>query len=608
MKTSIATVSINGSLKEKINAIANAGFDGVEIFENDFLTNNLSPKEVKNIVKDNGLAITLFQPFRDFEGMPDKHRIRAFDRAKRKFDIMGELETELILICSNTSNISLGGVDRAAADFFELGEIAKDRSIKVGYEALAWGKYVNDHRDAWEIVRRTNHDNIGIILDSFHTLSRNIDLNSISSIPKEKIFIVQLADAPLHDMDLLYWSRHFRNMPGQGDLPISKFMNALNSTGYSGYLSLEIFNDHYRSGPRNLIAKDGKRSLTSLIYKKNIEKTEKNEIDGIEFIEFATDKNNLKDLQTLFKSLGFTEIGKHKTKSINLFVFDQVKFIVNYENHTLIKDATKEGPYPYAYGIKIKNFKTFFKKAKLLDIDFIKKEKDKKLSMDAIQHIDGLIYIIDKNNHQIWEEDFQFKISDQKNHFYLKIDHIAKTLHSDEMPSALLSYSTLFNFTKSPILDIIDPYGITKSQIIENETKTFRMTINGADNNKTVAGQFLKNKKGSGIQHIALKTRNLVDLVRMLKTKGQKFLKISSNYYDDIEARFGLDYKFCKELEELNILYDEDEHGSFLQIYTHIFNNKFFFEFVERIDNYNGYGANNALFRIGAQKSFQNKS
>lgn len=608
MKTSIATVSINGTLKEKIHAIARAGFDGVEIFENDFLANNLSPKEVKKIVKDNGLEITLFQPFRDFEGMPGEHRLRAFDRAQKKFDIMEELETDLILICSNTSNISLGGIDRAADDFFELGELAKERSLKIGYEALAWGKYINDHRDAWEIVRRTNHNNIGIILDSFHTLSKRIDLNSISSIPKEKIFIVQLADAPLHNMDLLYWSRHFRNMPGQGDLPISKFMNALNSTGYNGYLSLEIFNDQYRSGPRNLIAKDGKRSLISLIHKKNIEQTEKNEIDGIEFIEFATDKNNLKDLQTLFKCLGFTEIGKHKTKSIKLFVFDHVKFIVNYENHTLVKDASKEGPFPYAYGIKINNFKTFFKKAKLLDIDFVKKEEEKKLSMDAIQHIDGLIYIIDKKNHQIWEEDFQYKISDQKNHFNLKIDHIAKTLHSDEMPSALLSYSTLFNFTKSPILDIIDPYGITKSQIIENETKTFRLTINGADNNKTVAGQFLKNKKGSGIQHIALKTRNLIDLVRMLKTKGQKFLEISTNYYDDIEARFGLDYKFCKELEELNILYDEDEHGSFLQIYTHIFNKKFFFEFVERIDNYNGYGANNALFRIGAQKNFQKNS
>jgi len=117
MKTSIATVSINGNLKEKILAISKAGFDGVEIFENDFLTFNLSPKEIKKIVKDQGLEITLFQPFRDFEGMPDNHRIRAFDRAKKKFDIMAELETDLILICSNTSNISLGGLDRAANNF-----------------------------------------------------------------------------------------------------------------------------------------------------------------------------------------------------------------------------------------------------------------------------------------------------------------------------------------------------------------------------------------------------------------------------------------------------------------------------------------------------------
>ena len=605
MKTSIATVSINGTLREKINAIANAGFDGVEIFENDFLTNDLSPKEVKNIVKDNGLVITLFQPFRDFEGMPDKHRIRAFERAKRKFDIMEELETDLILICSNTSNISLGGLNRAADDFFELGEIAKDRSIKVGYEALAWGKYINDHRDAWEIVRRANHDNIGIILDSFHTLSRNIDLNSISSIPKEKIFIVQLADAPLHDMDLLYWSRHFRNMPGQGDLPISKFMNALNSTGYSGYLSLEIFNDHYRSGPRNIIAKDGKRSLTSLIHKKNFEQKKETNIDEIEFVEFATEKNDLENLQTLFKSLGFTEIGKHKTKLISLFVFDQVKFIINYENHNLVKDGSKDGPYPYAYGVKIQDINALFEKAKLLDIDFINKENENNLSMDVIKHIDGLIYVIDKNNHEIWEKDFQFKASDQRNNFNLKIDHIAKTLHSDEMPSALLSYSTLFNFKKSPIVDIIDPYGITKSQIIENDKKTFRMTMNGADNNKTVAGQFLANKKSSGIQHIALKTKNLINLVEMLKTKGQNFLEISNNYYDDIEARFGLNFEFCKKLQELNILYDEDEYGSFLQIYTHIFNDTFFFEFVERIDGYQGYGANNALFRIAAQKYFK---
>ena len=170
------------------------------------------------------------------------------------------------------------------------------------------------------------------------------------------------------------------------------------------------------------------------------------------------------------------------------------------------------------------------------------------------------------------------------------------------MSSALLSYTTLFGTKKSPIFDIIDPSGITKSQIVENEEQTFRMTINGADNKNTIAGKFLENKKGSGIQHVALSTNNLIELVKKLENQGQEFLKISKNYYDDIEARFGLDYEFCKELERLNILYDEDDSGSFLQIYTPVFNDNFFFEFVQRINNYKGYGASNALFRIAAQK------
>ena len=69
MKTSIATVSISGTLTEKLQAIAAAGFDGVEIFENDFLAFDGPPREVGRMVRDAGLEITLFQPFRDFGGV-----------------------------------------------------------------------------------------------------------------------------------------------------------------------------------------------------------------------------------------------------------------------------------------------------------------------------------------------------------------------------------------------------------------------------------------------------------------------------------------------------------------------------------------------------------
>src|SRR3970040_2202065 len=101
MKTSIATVCISGDLREKLAAIAAAGFDGVEIFENDFLAFDGSPAAGGRMGRDPGLESTLFQPFRDFEGLPEPQRVRAFDRAERKFDLMQELGTDLILVCSS---------------------------------------------------------------------------------------------------------------------------------------------------------------------------------------------------------------------------------------------------------------------------------------------------------------------------------------------------------------------------------------------------------------------------------------------------------------------------------------------------------------------------
>jgi 4-hydroxyphenylpyruvate dioxygenase len=188
LKTSIATVSIAGDLVRKVCGDFAAGFDGIEIFENDFLAFDGSPRDVGKMARDAGSGDHTVSAVPRFRRPAEPQRSRAFDRAERKFDLMQELGADLMLVCSSVSPVSLGGIDRAAADFRDLGERAAKRGLRVGYEALAWGKHVWDHRDAWEIVRRADHPNIGIILDSFHTLARKIDLSSIRSIPKDKIF------------------------------------------------------------------------------------------------------------------------------------------------------------------------------------------------------------------------------------------------------------------------------------------------------------------------------------------------------------------------------------------------------------------------------------
>ncbi|NRP72986.1 4-hydroxyphenylpyruvate dioxygenase [Ensifer psoraleae] len=618
MKTSIATVSLSGDLKDKLEAIAKAGFDGVEIFENDFLAFDEGPREVGRMARDFGLEITLFQPFRDFEGMPEPLRTRTFDRAERKFDVMQELGTDLVLVCSNVSPAGQGGIDRAAADFRELGERAAKRNLRVGYEALAWGRHINDHRDAWEIVRRADHPNVGLILDSFHTLSRKIDVNSIRSIPKEKIFIIQLADAPLIDMDLLYWSRHFRNMPGEGDLPVTDFMRAVAATGYDGYLSLEIFNDQFRGGNAGAIAVDGRRSLIYL--GDQVKRAEPDtplsvpampaqaEVKGVAFIEFAADEEQAAELEALVKTLGFRKAAKHKTKRVALYRQGAINLVFNTEREGFANASyLVHGTSAYAVGLMVDDAAATVERAKALGAEpFAQAVAPGELSVPAIRGVGGgIIYFLDERSElaRIWEIEFEPAEGDQSTMpaGLISVDHVAQTVKYEEMLTWLLFYNSLLNVHKTPMVDIIDPAGLVRSQVVENDAGSLRITLNGAENRNTLAGHFIAETFGSGVQHLAFATNDIFAAAEALQTNGFRALPISPNYYDDIEARFALEPELIERLKKANILYDRDEHGEYFQLYSPTYGEGFFFEIVER-RGYRGYGAANAIFRIAALK------
>ncbi|TDW19826.1 4-hydroxyphenylpyruvate dioxygenase [Rhizobium azibense] len=616
MKTSIATVSLSGDLRDKLEAIAKAGFDGVEIFENDFLIFDESPRQVGKMVRDLGMEITLFQPFRDFEGMPEPLRSRTFDRAERKFDVMQEMGTDLVLVCSNVSPASLGGLERAAADFHELGERAAKRGLRVGYEALAWGRHIHDHRDAWEIVRRADHPNIGLILDSFHTLSRKIDVNSIRSIPKEKIFIIQLADAPLIDMDLLFWSRHFRNMPGEGDLPLLDFMKAVAATGYDGYLSLEIFNDQFRGGSPTAIAVDGRRSLIYLgdqVKRQDPESSlpvpampPRASVEGVAFVEFTVDEDEAPQLERLIASLGFRKVSRHKTKSVAVFRQGAINLVVNTEQKGFAGASyAVHGTTAYAAGLMVDDATAAVERAVALGAERFRQPLDAgEIEMPAVRGVGGgILYFLDPKTElaRIWEIEFD-PVEDTAAPEPVglqSIDHIAQTMKYEELLTWLLFYTSILDAHKTPLVDIIDPSGIVRSQAIENADGSLRITMNGAENRNTLAGHFIAETFGSGIQHLAFKTQDIFSAAAALSANGFVTLAISPNYYDDLEARFGLDAEFAERLKANNILYDRDEHGEYFQLYSPTYGEGLFFEIVER-RGYRGYGAANAIFRIAA--------
>ncbi|EAU41966.1 putative 4-hydroxyphenylpyruvate dioxygenase protein [Fulvimarina pelagi HTCC2506] len=261
----MATVTLSGTLQQKFEAMAEAGFSRVEFFEDDLAGLAGGPGEAGRMARVLDLEIVMFQPFREFEAMPEPQRSEGFCRAERAFDVMGELGAKRLLVCSNVSPLTAPDLDRAAADIHELAERAARRGLVIGYEALAWGSHVFDHRSAWEVVRRANHPGVGIVLDSFHTLARQIPIDSLRSIPGDKIAFVQIADAPRLNIDYLKWSRHSRSLPGEGDFALASFVEAVLATGYSGSFSLEIFSDVLKTKHPNVVATDGYQALAALL-------------------------------------------------------------------------------------------------------------------------------------------------------------------------------------------------------------------------------------------------------------------------------------------------------------------------------------------------------
>ena len=608
MKTSIATVSLSGTLGEKLEAIAAAQFDAVEIFENDLVTYSGPPADVRKACGELGLDIVTLQPFRDFEGMPAAQRERAFARAERKFDVMQELGTDLLMICSNVSPESLGGIDRAAADLRELGERAAKRGLRIAFEALAWGRHINDYRDAWEAVRRADHPAVGLVLDSFHILARGTDLSTIRSIPGDRIFLVQLADAPLLQMDYLSWSRHFRNFPGQGDLPVLDFMRALQATGYDDALSLEIFNDQFRSGSARSVAIDGHRSLRFMadqLGTSTITLPPRAKAEGVSFIEFSADDQDAPRLETLLAGLGFRRAGQHRSKAVTRWTQGDINLVVNREKEGFAHSFNiVHGSAVCALGLSVGNAAQTFERATLLlDQPFHQAVGPGELDIPSVRGVGGsLIYFLDKASDlgRVWDIEFAATGDAGRDAGLTRVDHISQSMPYDEMLSWLLFYTSLVDLNKVPAQEVADPGGLVRSQVIEAADGALRFVLNASQSQRTQSSRFLSELFGSGVQHIAFATDDLLETVACLERNGVRLLQIPENYYDDLEAKTDLTPDQLMTFRNHNVLYDRDGAAEYLQTYTQTFDQRFFFEIVER-RGYRGYGAANAPVRLAAQ-------
>ena len=618
---SIATTAIPGDLSEKLEKIAAAGFHGVELYEPDFIGFDGTTEDICKLLQAYNLQISVLQPFTDFEGLRGDQRSQALKRLESKFDLMQSLGTDLLLVCSSCHPDASADRNLILSDLAELSKRAAKRALKVAYLAVPWGRHIQTEMQALDLVQEIDSPHFGLALNSLFSLADGSKPARLRDIPGDKVFHVQLSDAPFLDPDIRHLKQYFGMLPGQGVLNLTGFIRVLAKNGYLGNWSLSCLGEAARQKQYTNFTTDGYRALVNLLdqvmrtdpsFKFRIPALpERIYATGFEFIEFACDEASGAQLTELLSSLCFRMERRHLSKSVELWRQGAINIVVNTEEEGFAHSAfVNHCPSVCDMGLRVKDAKKTVERASTLGAKvFSQPVGVGELNIPAIRGVGGdvLHFIDEKSNlHRVWDIEFDpvEKTQAVPPAGLRRIDHIAQTMKYDEMQSWMLYFVSTFEMEKSSVVDVADPSGIVLSQVIESPEGEVRLNLNGAGSQQTFAGAFLADKVGAGVQHMAFLTDDIFETSYLLKASGFPRLEISANYYSDLQSVFDLEPKFVSKLKDGNILYSRREKSEYFQIYSIPIFDGLFFEVVQRKNGYQGYGARNAPTRLAAQMKY----
>lgn len=325
-------------------------------------------------------------------------------------------------------------------------------------------------------------------------------------------------------------------------------------------------------------------------------------LKGVDFIEYVG--QNSQYLAELFLRMGFKLVGAHKTKNIKLYRQGNVNFILNSEPATFASDFAKlHGPSICSTGFIVENADQAHKIA-------IERGARNYTGTDSVRGAtpfpavygigDSLIYFMDAKNLDVLYNDI-FSVDkkiDVRGVGLTAVDHFTNNVPVGEMQKWCDFYQKVFNFREARYFDIRGKKTGLISKVMRSPCGTFSVPINEPTESKSQIQEYLDEYHGSGIQHLAMLTDNILGTLHDMKSGNIDFLTPPpTTYYQMLKERLPQVSEDLKKLEENAVLVDGDDEGYLLQIFSKNVIGPIFYEIIQR-KNHFGFGDGNfqALF------------
>ncbi|SOC03887.1 4-hydroxyphenylpyruvate dioxygenase [Rhodobacter sp. JA431] len=591
----ISSISFSGQLEDKITAAAENGFDAIELFREDIIGFEGTPDDIGPFAREAGIKILSLQSLRDFEGLTGTARTEALARAEKFLDLAQRIGAEMLILCANTRADS--NAAGALEDLRLLADMAASRGLKVGYEALASSRQITSVTAAYEAVKAVGRANFGLVIGTVHlfaSASGSLEdaLATLREIEPKDIFLVHLADTPTTRIDPALIAASFRLFPGQGTLPVAALYSQLLVQGFEGPLSIETFNDQIRSLPATRIAEDAMRAFHLLEETHARGAHPRSDMQAPGLVEFTAQGEDADDFIRLFTALGFAKT--HENGAVSLWQQGQITLALNTATSGLAHSIyLVQGASVSGVGLVVNDMPLMLDRIGRFHGEAV--ELAEPYGLARLRGPGGSVLFLQP---EAFTPGSEFTATGAKPGDGLThIDHVAQALQPNLFLSGLLFYRATFDLRAHELRDVLDPHGTVHSRTLVNDSAAFRMSLNASFGAGTTTQRFLGKSGFAPFHHIALASDDIFGLAA--KMEPQDLLSVPANYYEDLALRFDLAPDFIARLREGNLMYDRDERGTYLQLYTRAING-FFFEVVER-RGYTGMGAANAPVRMLAQ-------
>ena len=602
----LATGLLPGGLSAKIEAVKGAGFGGLTLNEADVLGYRGTAAEIVADLAEKGLELHAFETSLTLDDLLHTDQGSFEARLAQKLGLCQALNSPVLVM---KAGLSSAGAKRRP-DLSALSRQAASHGVRIALEAIPNAAVYKAEADILAVLHDDPSPWVGLCLNTAHCLRDGAQSARLRDIPGEAVFHIHLMDTPAGRPEETL-------LPGQGDLNLSGVVRVLVRAGYAGPWTVGL-NGNPGAGRLETLAHDGYRSLVALL--DELAQREPALTPpraglpprvypmGLEYVEFAVDKAAKDVLTRQLEALCFRLERRHVAKDVELWRQGSVNIVVNTAvNGQALRVVEKHGPGVSEIGLRVTNAAQTVARATALGApSYAKPVGAGELDIPAIKGVGGsVVHFIDEQSdlHRVWDIEFDPvpKTAARQPSGLRRIDHLAQTMRLDEMQSWLTYYTSTFDLEKTPITDVADPSGPVLSQALSSPAGEIRLNLNGAAEQRTFAGSFLERGSGAGVQHIAFATDDIFETTARLRETGLRPLAISDNYYDDLQARFGLPETLVERMREASILYDREDGSEYFQLYCEPILSGFFFEVIERRGGYQGYGARNAPVRLAAQ-------